>query len=156
MIHVRHAAAGDRLGPLRDGAGHVWPEWALRRRSHPRCRVAHQPSQAVRAALWADGAADFVQIPVLHCMIFSVTPANAGPRGERRGPGALGSRFRGNDEIKARAIGDGLGRAAGMGGQEPARHLQVADHRRGCAELADDRLPVLEVVRRLGRRAHAH
>ena len=42
----------------------------------------------------------------------------------------------------ARAIGDGLGRAARMGGEEPARHLQGADHRRGCAELADDRPPV--------------
>jgi hypothetical protein len=30
----------------------------------------------------------------------------------------------------ARATGDGLGRAARMGGQEPARHLQDADHRR--------------------------
>jgi len=29
-----------------------------------------------------------------------------------------------------------------MGGEEPARHLQDADHRRRCAEFADDRLPV--------------
>src|SRR5690349_13597304 len=29
-----------------------------------------------------------------------------------------------------------------MGGQEPARYLQDADHHRGCSELADDRLPV--------------
>src|SRR5712691_5667918 len=28
-----------------------------------------------------------------------------------------------------------------MGGEKPARHLQGADHRRGRAELADDRLP---------------
>jgi hypothetical protein len=42
----------------------------------------------------------------------------------------------------ARAIGDGLGRAARMGGEEPARHLQGADHRRGCLKFADDRLPV--------------
>ena len=60
----------------------------------------------------------------LRYMIFSVTPRKRGPRGERRGPGALGSCFRGNDEIKARAIGDGLGRAARMGGEEPARHHQ--------------------------------
>jgi hypothetical protein len=67
-------------------------------------------------------------IPVLRYMIFSVTPAKKrGPRGERGGPGALDSRFRGNDEIKARAIGDGLGRAARMGGEEPARHLQDAN-----------------------------
>ena len=30
--------------------------------------------------------------------------------------------------------------------QEPARHFQGADHRRGCAELADDRLPVPAVA----------
>jgi hypothetical protein len=29
-----------------------------------------------------------------------------------------------------------------MGGQKPARHLQDADHRRGRAQFADDRLPV--------------
>jgi hypothetical protein len=43
----------------------------------------------------------------------------------------------------ARAIGDGLGRAARMGDEEPARHLQDADHRQGRAELADDRLPII-------------
>jgi hypothetical protein len=48
----------------------------------------------------------------------------------------------------ARAIGDRLGGAARLGGEEPARHLQDAAHRRGRAELSDDRLPVLEVVRR--------
>jgi len=32
---------------------------------------------------------------------------------------------------------------------------QDADHRRGSAEPADDCVPVLEVARRLGRRAHA-
>jgi hypothetical protein len=41
-----------------------------------------------------------------------------------------------------RAIGDGLGRAARMGREEPTRHLQDADHRRGCAERPDDRLSV--------------
>ena len=66
-------------------------------------------------------------VPVLRYLIFSVAPAKAGAQGERRGPGALGSRFRGNDEIKARAVGDGLGRAARMGGEEPARHLQDAN-----------------------------
>jgi hypothetical protein len=38
--------------------------------------------------------------------------------------------------------GDGLGREARMGGEEPARHLQGANHRRRCVEFADDRLPV--------------
>src|SRR6267378_3105869 len=65
---------------------------------------------------WADGAADFVHDPgvALHEDLWP----------------------------DPRAIGDGLGRAARVGGEEPARHLQGADHRRGRAELADDRLPV--------------
>ncbi len=107
---------GDRLGPLRDGADHAWRERPLRRRAHPQCRRAHEPRRPVRAALWADGAADFVHDPgaALHEDLWA----------------------------HARAIGDGLGRAARMGGEEPARHLQDADHRRGRAELADDRLPV--------------
>ena len=44
--------------------------------------------------------------------------------------------------LDRRDPGDGLGGAARMGGQEPARHLQGPDHRRGRAELADDRLSV--------------
>src|SRR5271165_6208855 len=77
-------------------------------------------SAAVRAALWADGAADFVHDPgaALHEDLWAL----------------------------ARATGDGLGRAARMGWQEPARYLQDADHRRGRAELADDRLPVPAVA----------
>jgi hypothetical protein len=39
-------------------------------------------------------------------------------------------------------IGDGLGRAARMGGEEPARYFQSADHHRGCPQFPDDRLPV--------------
>src|SRR5690242_4698230 len=65
---------------------------------------------------WADGAADFVHDPGL-ALHEDLWP-------------------------DARATGNGLGREARMGGEEPARHLQGADHRRGCAELADDRLPV--------------
>src|SRR6516164_11813116 len=78
--------------------------------SHPPVR------RPVRAALWANGAADFVYDPgiALHEDLWS----------------------------DRRATGDGLGRATRMGGQEHARHLQDADHRRGCAEFADDRLPV--------------
>jgi hypothetical protein len=45
-----------------------------------------------------------------------------------------------------RATGDGLSGAARMGGEEPARHIQDTDHCRGCAELADDRLPVPAVA----------
>src|ERR1700730_8081416 len=65
-------------------------------------------------------------IPVLRYMMLPSRPRKRGPRGERRDPGSLGSRLRGNDEIDRRAIGDGLGRAARMGGAEPARHRQFA------------------------------
>src|SRR5271169_3114843 len=54
---------GDRLGTVRDGADHPWRERSLRRRAHPRCRVASEPRRPVRAALWADRAADFVYDP---------------------------------------------------------------------------------------------
>jgi hypothetical protein len=65
-----------------------------RRRAHPQCRRADQPRRSVRAALWADGAADFVHDPgiALHEDLWAHT----------------------------QAIGDGLGRAARMGGEEPA------------------------------------
>ena len=107
---------GDRFGPLRDGVDHAWRKRPLRHRAHPQCHSTHEPRRPVRAALWANGAADFVHDPgiALHEDLWP----------------------------DARAIGDGLGRAARMGGEEPARHLQGADHRRGRAELADDRLPV--------------
>jgi hypothetical protein len=41
-----------------------------------------------------------------------------------------------------RDAGDGLGCAARIGGEEPARHLQDADHGRGRTEFAHDRLHV--------------
>src|SRR6266481_1751790 len=109
MIHVRHAAAAIASGLCETVADHPWREWPLRRRAHPQCRGAHQPRRPVRAALWANGAADFVHDPsiALHEDLWP----------------------------DARATGDGLGRAARMGGEEPARHLQGADHRRGRAEL---------------------
>src|ERR1700730_19350213 len=81
----------------------------------------HPPaSPASSSSLWADGAADFVYDPgiALHEDLWP----------------------------DARAIGDGLGRAARMGGAEPTRPLQSADHRRGRAELADDRLSVSAVA----------
>jgi hypothetical protein len=83
---------GDRLGPLRDGADHAWRERPLRRRAHPQCHSTDQPRRPVRAALWANGTADFVHDPgiALHEDLWAL----------------------------ARAIGDGLGRAARMGGQE--------------------------------------
>ncbi len=89
---------GDRLGPVRDRADHPWRERPLRRRAHPQHRGADQPRRPVRAALWADGAA-----LVVHD---SRVALHEDLRPDRRDPG------------------DGLGRAARMGGQEPARHLQ--------------------------------
>jgi hypothetical protein len=108
---------GGRFRPLRDGADHTWREQPLRRRPHPQCRCT--PTSLAGQFEQSDGpyeAADFVHDPGV----------------------ALHEDLR----TLARAIGDGLGRAARMGGQEPARHLQDANHRRGCPQFADDRLPV--------------
>jgi hypothetical protein len=69
MIHVRHAAAAIAVGePVRDGIDHAWRERPLRRRADPRCRRADESRRPIRAALWADGAADFVHDPVLRYM----------------------------------------------------------------------------------------
>src|SRR5438552_2160944 len=54
---------GDRLGPVRYGVDHPWRERPLRRRAHPQCRRTDEPRRPVRAALWANGAADFVHDP---------------------------------------------------------------------------------------------
>jgi Thiolase C-terminal domain-like len=94
----------------------AWRERPLRRRAHPQRRRTGEPCRPVRAALRADGAADFIHDPGL-ALHEDIPP-------------------------DPRDLGDGLGRAARMDGQELARHLQDADHRRGRAELADDRLPV--------------
>jgi hypothetical protein len=66
-------------------------------------------------------------IPLLRYTCFPSPLRKRGPRGKRRDPGALGFRLRGNDDMNSRAFGDGLGRAARMGGQEPARHLHDAN-----------------------------
>jgi hypothetical protein len=49
---------GDRVGTVQDGADHPRRERPLRRRAHPQCRGTEEPRRPVRAALWADGAAD--------------------------------------------------------------------------------------------------
>ena len=97
-------------GPLRDGADHAWRERPLRRRAHPQCRRADEPRRPVRAALWANGAADFVHDPgiALHEDLWP----------------------------DARATGDGLGRAARMGGEEPARHRRRLRLRRSSRPSA--------------------
>ena len=126
MIHVRHAAAAIASG--------LCETVLITHGDSGRSGVARTRNVVVPTSLagsplpslprkrgregwgWADRAADFVQDP----------------------GAALYEHLRPD----ARAIGDGLGRAARMGGKEPARHLPPADHRRGCAEFADDRLPV--------------
>jgi acetyl-CoA acetyltransferase len=108
MIHVRHAAAAIASGLCetvlithgesgRSGVGRT-------RNLVAPTSLAGQFEQPYGPT----GPPTLFTIPVLRYMIFSVPQRKRGPRGERRGPGALGSRFRGNDEIKARAIGDGL------------------------------------------------
>ena len=98
MIHVRHAAAAIASG-LCETVLITHGESGRSGVGRTRNVVAPtQPRRPVRAALWADGAADFVHDPgiALHEDLWP----------------------------DARAIGDGLGRAARMGGEEPARHLQ--------------------------------
>ena len=69
----RSAAACSRSTPgmpprrspraVRHGIDHPRRERPLRRRTHPQRRLAGEPRRPVRAALWADGAADFVHDP---------------------------------------------------------------------------------------------
>jgi len=130
MIHVRHAAAAIASGLCetvlithgesgRSGVG--------------RTRNVVAPTSLagpVRAALWADGAADFVHDSLAALHDIAVAPAKAGAQGRAtrsRNSGFPLSRERRNKSTRrARATGDGLGRAARMGGEEPARHLQDA------------------------------
>ena len=85
-------------------------------RALPPGRVAGQPAGPVRDAVRADGAAD-----PLHDPGIALHEDLRHHRGAAR---------------------DGVGRAARMGREEPARHVQGPDHGRGRAELADDRLSV--------------
>src|SRR6266436_1115735 len=107
MIHVRHAAAAIAAGLCetvlithgergRSGVGRtrnvVAPPASPASSSSP--MVPGRPALTGRP-----GDADFVHDPgiALHDFVPS-PPRKRGPRGKRRGPGALGSRFRGNDD----------------------------------------------------------
>jgi hypothetical protein len=92
MIHLRHAAAAI-ASDLCETVLITHSESGLRRRPHPQCRGADEPRRPIRAALRANGAADFVY--------------------------GLGAPLREDLQPDARGIGDGLGRASRMGGQEP-------------------------------------
>jgi hypothetical protein len=59
MIHVRHAAAAIASGLCET----VLITHGESGRTHPQCHNTHEPRRSVRAALWADGAADFVHDP---------------------------------------------------------------------------------------------
>jgi hypothetical protein len=111
MIHVRHAAAAIASG-LCETVLITHGESGRSGVGRTRDVVAPTSLAGQFSSPMGQGVADFVHDPsaALH-----------------EDPRAL-----------ARAIGDGLGRAARMGREEPARHLQSADHGRGCAELADD------------------
>ena len=101
MIHVRHAAAAIELG-LCETVLITHGESGRSGRAHSQCHSTHKPRRPVRAALWTDGTADFVHDPgpALHEDLWAL----------------------------ARATGDGLGRAARMGGEEPARHVRGTFH----------------------------
>jgi putative ABC transport system substrate-binding protein len=124
-------------------ADHGRRERPLRRRAHPQSRGADQPRRPVRAALRANGAADFVHDPAIALHPFSVAPAKAGVQGRRLKPlrpwvPACAGTTEDTDEQLAMVSVVQRGWAA----KNPRATLQGADHRRGCAELADDRLPV--------------
>jgi len=59
MIHVRHAAAAIASGLCETVLITHGESGRSGNRAHPQCRRTDQPRRAVRAALWADGAADF-------------------------------------------------------------------------------------------------
>jgi acetyl-CoA acetyltransferase len=104
MIHVRHAAAAIESG-LCETVLITHGESGSSGVGRTRNVVAPTSlCRPVRAALWANGTADVVHDPgiALHEDLWAL----------------------------ARDPGNGVGRAARMGGEEPARHLQDTDHRR--------------------------
>ena len=125
-------------------------------------RRTSAPSDGPRAALGRPGTADCTPCSAAAYLQSRRrdVPASASHSSAKAGRGGRRTRFPPvlhfvhdtrialHEDLWAqpRAIGDGLGRAARMGGEEPARHLQGADHRRGCAQFADDRLPVPAVA----------
>ena len=116
MIHVRHAAAAIEAGLAKT----ILVTHGESGRSGigriPRPVPASSLQRAVRTAVRPDGSAEPVSdsCAALHEDVW----------------------------CDARADRHGVGRAARVGGQEPARHVPRSDHSRGRAGIADDRLPV--------------
>jgi hypothetical protein len=101
MIHVRHAAAAIASG--------LCERLLIIHGESGRSGVGRTRNVAATTSLAGQfdqpygpmGPPTLFTIPVLPYMIFFVAPAKAGSRGEWQGPGALGSRLRGNDKISA-------------------------------------------------------
>ncbi len=132
MLHVRHAAAAINEGLCKTVLITHGESGKSRVGVTPRPPVSRQPRRPVRGAVRRLRAADDVH-----------DPGAALPEKLRHHGGA------------AR---DGRRRAARVGGEEPARHLQEPDHGRRRAELAHDRLsvPHPHVLPRHRRRRRAH
>ena len=116
MIHVRHAAAAIEAGLAKTILVTHGESGRSRDRPWPAPGAAVQPERPVRTAVRPDGSAEPVPDPgaALHEDLWR----------------------------DARADRHGLGGAARMGGEKPARDVPRSDHRRGRAGLADDRLSV--------------
>jgi hypothetical protein len=108
MIHVRHAAAAIAAGLCKTV---LITHGESGRSGVGRTRNVTAPTSLVGQFEQPYGPMGPPTLfnPGIALMSFPVAPAKAGVQGERRGPGSLGSRLRGNDEVKAQATGDGLG-----------------------------------------------
>jgi hypothetical protein len=134
MIHVRHAAAAIAAGLC----GTVLITYGESGRSGVgRTRNTVGPTSLTgqfEQPYGPMGPLTLFTIPVLGYMIFPVTPAKSGAQGRATRSRNSGFPLSGNDEIKVRAIGDGLGGAARMGRKGPARH--TSGHRSPHALIA--------------------
>ena len=100
MIHVRHAAAAIASG--------LCDTVLITHGESGRSGVGRTRNVVVPTSLAGQfeqpygpmGPPTLFTIPVLRYVTLPSPPRKRGPRGERRDPGALGSRLRGNDEIE--------------------------------------------------------
>src|SRR3954447_16448901 len=117
MIHVRHAAAGIASGLC---------ETVLIHRESGRSGVGRARNVVPPTSLAGRfeqpygpmGPPILFTIPVLRYMTFSVAPAKAGDHRGAARPRSSGFPLSRKRRTNARAIGDGLGRAARMGREE--------------------------------------
>ena len=116
MLHVRHAAAAIEAGLCKTVLITHAESGKSMIGQHPAPDRPRQPERPVRAALRGDDACQHVS--------------------------DSGAALHEDPRHHPRADRDGRGGAARMGREESACHHEGADHRRGRAELADDRLSV--------------